>query len=851
MQFGKEAAGFLGVAIKTAKKLLLALFLPLVLVACLWMPPNNANAVPASTDQTTQTQPTDQTKTTTDKNTDQTKSGDFCTHEAGNISWIVCSVSSWLAKSIDNLYNNVLSKFLVTKPLSTDTESPIYTVWSYMRNVANVVFIIFMLVVVYSQVTGLGINNYGIKKVLPRIIIAAILVNLSYLICTIAVDVSNILGASLSGLFVSIREAAAAKSGAVAVNFTFTDLLAGGAGAVGAGAGFIAAGGWTGLLALIVPVILSAALAVIAAIIILAARQGLIVLLVLISPLAFVAYLLPNTEKWFEKWRKMLMQMLIIFPAFSLLFGAAQLAGWAILQSATSAIAVILGLAVQVVPLIFSPFLMKMSGSLLGGIGNGVRKAFNGAEKSVKDWSAEQQRLKRAQMAAKGSERAGWRRFVTPAGIAGSLATGKRTREAELKAAETKEEANYNELAKNTRGRTRGQAVRAQRAYFANQKAEYDKNVTASEREYQWQAARTVGNRYSNKVKRGELQDTEANRQQFFGDELHISPNQVKTNEMAKAALELSQTGGYADLVSAAAVENAKTAYNQDFADLLAKGQERDPVRVDAILTKMSGVRGETGKMGSLASAIAVSQKAHVDERTAIEAYLKTLHNKDDPKFKALFNYDNPTALNYTDAAGNVVKTIDINQVDANGMYKADDPMVEIAIQRAVIAKDIPTINNLVRLVAPGERLHSYRQLLSQALMDAKIKDDALYLGPGNLAQIGEGSSAINPEKIMLEALQDKVNAKALSGQKPAALDIYNTLLGNVGAIKTALGLNTDAEAIAVRATIKKEITRTLKDFSKDDILRSATGKEVIDELIKLKDTLGITEVSDSDLGRD
>ena len=90
--------------------------------------------------------------------------------------------------------------------------SPIHVVWTYLRNITNIIFVIFFLIVIYSQITGIGISNYGIKRTLPRIIIAAILVNLSYLICILAVDVSNILGVGFRGIFESIQADAIANS---------------------------------------------------------------------------------------------------------------------------------------------------------------------------------------------------------------------------------------------------------------------------------------------------------------------------------------------------------------------------------------------------------------------------------------------------------------------------------------------------------------------------------------------------------------------------------------------------------------------------------------------------------------
>ena len=40
----------------------------------------------------------------------------------------------------------------------------IYEIWKYCLSITNIVFVIFLLVVIYSQLTGMGISNYGIKK---------------------------------------------------------------------------------------------------------------------------------------------------------------------------------------------------------------------------------------------------------------------------------------------------------------------------------------------------------------------------------------------------------------------------------------------------------------------------------------------------------------------------------------------------------------------------------------------------------------------------------------------------------------------------------------------------------------
>ena len=300
-----------------------------------------------------------------------------CYDQVGGIGWLVCPGTSFLANVIDGAYD-ILETLIKVDPISTDENSPIRVVWQYLRNITNVVFIIFLLIVIYSQLTGFGINNYGIKKVLPRIIVSAILVNLSFVICILAVDVSNILGSSFRGLFSSIQEQAIANStiSQAAADTSVAGIVATilGVGTIGTIGALTIAGGWSGLLWLLIPVILSGAIAIISAVITMAARQALILLLVMVSPLAFVAYLLPNTERWFQRWYQLFMRMLFFYPMFSVLYGASQLAGLVMISSATNWLGVVLGIAVEVLPLFMSIPLMRLSGTMLGRIDGMVRR---------------------------------------------------------------------------------------------------------------------------------------------------------------------------------------------------------------------------------------------------------------------------------------------------------------------------------------------------------------------------------------------------------------------------------------------------------------------------------------------
>lgn len=322
------------------------------------------------------------------ENPDAEDQPNTCEDQVGALAWIVCPTTGVIAKFIDAIYN-VVDGLSVVPPLSMEANSPIYLVWQYARNITNIVFVIFLLIVIYSQLTGFGINNYGVKRILPRLIIAVVLVNLSFVICSLAVDLSNIIGSTLREFFTGIQQSVIANGQAseianVPLGEIITSIISG----VGiAGIAIGATGGGAALFWMLLPVLLGAVIAIVSGLLTIAARQALVALLIMISPLAFVAYLLPNTEKWFQKWKQLLFQMLIFYPMFSFLFGASQLAGWALITSAHDGFGVILGIAVQIFPLVFSWSLMKMSGTILGVINTGLRRLAAPAERGIAGWS--------------------------------------------------------------------------------------------------------------------------------------------------------------------------------------------------------------------------------------------------------------------------------------------------------------------------------------------------------------------------------------------------------------------------------------------------------------------------------
>lgn len=295
------------------------------------------------------------------------------------IGWLLCPVVKILA-SISDSAKGQLDKLLLidTTQLfkTTDTAGTAYSYWKVMRNYANVAFVILFLFILYSQITSVGITNYGIKKLLPKMIIVALLVNVSFFICALAVDVSNFLGAAAFN-FIS---GAGGASVPVSKPNGFAD-LAGKAllPVIGVVIAYFA-------LASIIGMLIFVTIASVTVLFILGIRQALVILLVVLSPLAFVAMLLPNTEGLFKKWWGLFKSMLLLYPIIGLLYGAGKLASDILNGSsggASSDPVVMLQIVAAFLlfaPLIFTYLILKTALAGLGSINGVINKAQSGAQ---------------------------------------------------------------------------------------------------------------------------------------------------------------------------------------------------------------------------------------------------------------------------------------------------------------------------------------------------------------------------------------------------------------------------------------------------------------------------------------
>ena len=288
----------------------------------------------------------------------------------GGLGWLICPVMTFVANINDAAYG-AISGFLDIKPaiLSSGDNSGAKQGWDFFRNIANAIFAVIFLWIIFSQISNVGVSNYGIKKILPRLIIGALLVNLSYYLCQIFVDLSNILGHTLKDAL----ESGAGEIGTTSEAAGWGSAIAATIVGVGGVAAFAA-------LAIGIPTLAAGFLAIMTVFIILVVRQAGIILLISMSPMAFAAWLLPNTEDLFKKWLKMFRGLLLVFPIISLLYGAGKLAGAVLASSATvdpnnpDETLHLVALAATTMPLIATPFVLQSSLSSLGSIGAKIGK---------------------------------------------------------------------------------------------------------------------------------------------------------------------------------------------------------------------------------------------------------------------------------------------------------------------------------------------------------------------------------------------------------------------------------------------------------------------------------------------
>lgn len=248
---------------------------------------------------------------------------------------VALALVKWLSGIIVKLagliFNMSLGLALDNENYSSSKIKAIDDGWTFSRDVVNIFFIFILLFIAIATI--LGIESYGAKSLLARLIIVALLVNFSLLATRAVIYISNSLAVQIYNSQINIadsdKEAGAIATalglkfkknlGAVVIDrFDIVKLLTR---APNSDTGLTTAAlGITLLqLAAIVISILAAFLLFVASFLFIT-RMAVLWLLMILAPFGFVFLILPATRSYAQQWWKKLIDQAVFAPAFLFLF---------------------------------------------------------------------------------------------------------------------------------------------------------------------------------------------------------------------------------------------------------------------------------------------------------------------------------------------------------------------------------------------------------------------------------------------------------------------------------------------------------------------------------------------------
>lgn len=219
------------------------------------------------------------------------------------------SFSDYLIGQVENLLS-----FTFHNNLGDSTQAnQVKNAWSEIRDLASVFLVIIMLVMVLSQAISWGpFDAYTVRKVLPRIVIAVILMQVSWSLLDYVTRLFDDLGHGVADLMYGPF----GGSGKLQLGAILQD--AGIPAYAGGSVVLVSLIGIAAIAVLSLPTILlvgwSIVLALLVAFVTLAVRQILIITLIILAPLAMLLWILPNAQRYWKMWYDNFSKLLLMFP---------------------------------------------------------------------------------------------------------------------------------------------------------------------------------------------------------------------------------------------------------------------------------------------------------------------------------------------------------------------------------------------------------------------------------------------------------------------------------------------------------------------------------------------------------
>ena len=101
-------------------------------------------------------------------------------------------------------------------------------------------------------------------------------------------------------------------------------------------------------------------------------RQALIIIMISISPVAFVLYAIPNTNGMFKKWFSLFKTLLILYPVFCFMVGGGYLVSTIIIKSSNEFYMKFIAGLLSIMPYFTVPSMTKNALKGFDGLANGI-----------------------------------------------------------------------------------------------------------------------------------------------------------------------------------------------------------------------------------------------------------------------------------------------------------------------------------------------------------------------------------------------------------------------------------------------------------------------------------------------
>jgi len=305
--------------------------------------------------------------TTSSPAADSGENNPSCEGEGGEFSWLLCPALRQIDSLVSYLDNQINS--LLYTPASYTEADQIEATWARMRNLAYFLLIPILLVMVIGTALGFNfVDAYTVKRALPRLFVATIFIALSLPLLQLFVEVINGVGLGVNGIISSAGsgDTKISLEGLFNPNPAQSGVLT--TGAIGGGiAALLTIKVWIGAALLLGITVLISLFTIF---ILLALRQLLIVALIVVAPLAILAWIFPGNDKGWKIWWGSFSKLLLLYPIIMGLLAIGRVFASVVQDVGPGGLVeVILKLVAYIGPFFLIPATFKYAGGVFASVG--------------------------------------------------------------------------------------------------------------------------------------------------------------------------------------------------------------------------------------------------------------------------------------------------------------------------------------------------------------------------------------------------------------------------------------------------------------------------------------------------